>query len=321
MINTESRAPLFSIIIPTHNRAHLIERTLNSIFCQTLTDFEVLVIDDASTDDTQAVLVPYVGRIRILHNAHQQGEWQTRNNGLREARGRYAIFVDSDDLLFPWAVATYKEVIERFDSPALMIGNFRKFQDETELASVIPGSIVAQGWDDYLQSALAKFNPSMAFAMRMDIVRKCEGFIGQNHVAAGEQDLFLRAGTAKGFVYVKSPVVYAYRQHSAAQSRYSAVVYRGARLLLARERDGTYPGGPKRALERSVFLARVLKFSVERCLGQHGPRHACELYLRAVPYFRRTGYWPHNKRPFAFIRGLRRLLKQGPRGMVERTRA
>jgi hypothetical protein len=73
--------------------------------------------------------------------------------GLREARGRYAVFLDSDDMLFPWALAVYKEAIERFEEPALLMAGFQRFRDETELRAVSPAPLNAEVWDDYLQPA------------------------------------------------------------------------------------------------------------------------------------------------------------------------
>jgi hypothetical protein len=216
-------------------------------------------------------------------------------------------------MFFPWALATYKDAIERFDNPGLIIATFHKFQDESEFAGITAGSFNAEVWDDHLQSAAARYRLLMVFAIRMDLMRECGGFVEENDVAADGQDLFLRIGTAKGFVYISAPTVYAYRQHATAQSRYPEVICGGARVMLARERRDVYPGGEARCAERSIFLARMLKYSVERCIEQGGIRYGCELYLRGLPYFRRTDTWPYNVRPLAFIKGFPRRIKRGPK--------
>ncbi len=299
----------FSIIIPTYNRAHLIERALESVYRQTLADYEIVVVDDASTDDTQAVLAPHTSRLHIVRNPNRRGPGVARNVGLREARGRYAVFLDSDDLLLPWALATYKEVIERFDNPALVVANFRKFRDESELAHLSDRPLAAQAWDDYLQSASARYKILMAFTMRMDILCDGGGFSEQNICSEGH-DLLLRIGTAKGFVYMTEPAIYGYRQHSFSQSRDITPLYSGARLMLANERRGIYPGGRERRNERSILLGRMLKYSVERCVEHGGLWRGFELYLRGLPYYIRTGYWPRNKRPLAFMKYSLRQLRR-----------
>jgi hypothetical protein len=171
----------------------------------------------------------------------------------------------------------------------------------------------AEAWDDYLQPATAGYKILMAFAMRMDVLRESGGFAEQNICSEGH-DLFLRIGTAKGFVYIHAPTLYAYRQHSVSQSRHITPLYEGARLMLKSEKRGAYPGGMGRRLERSIFLSRMLKYSIERCLEQGAQRHALELYLTGLPYFRKSGYLPYNARPLAFIRKLRRC-RRGPKGL------
>jgi glycosyltransferase involved in cell wall biosynthesis len=300
-------AVYFSVVIPTYNRAHLIERAVRSVFQQTLADYEVIVVDDASTDNTQLLLKAYGDRIRLLQNSERRGPGAARNVGLREARGRYAVFLDSDDMLLPWALATYKEAIERFDYPTLIMANFRKFRDEAELAGITAEPLTAEAWEDYLQPATARYKILMSSAMRMDVLRETGGFAEQNICSEGH-DLFLRVGTARGFVYMTAPSIYAYRQHAASQSCDVAPIYAGARLMLQRERRGMYPGGERRRSERVIFLGRMLKYSVERCMDQGGVWRGMALYLRGLPYFRKSGIWPRGKQPLAFMRySLRQL--------------
>lgn len=94
--------PLVSVIIPTYNRADYIVEAIESVFGQTHTNTEVIVIDDGSTDTTRDVLKPYIDakRISYVHQAHS-GVSKARNLGLKAARGTYIKFLDSDDFLYP----------------------------------------------------------------------------------------------------------------------------------------------------------------------------------------------------------------------------
>lgn len=98
-----SDRPFFSVIVPTYNRAERIRRSLQSVFDQTFCDFEVIVVDDCSTDSTQDVLAPMVdrGEIRLLRHGVNSERGQARNTGMESARGRYVTFLDSDDLMYP----------------------------------------------------------------------------------------------------------------------------------------------------------------------------------------------------------------------------
>jgi glycosyltransferase involved in cell wall biosynthesis len=98
-----SRAPFFSVVIPTYNRGGLIVKTLDSVFSQTYQNYEVVVVDDGSTDDTGRVLEPYPGRGRIKYIRHERNyeRARARNTGMEAAAGDYVTFLDSDDLMYP----------------------------------------------------------------------------------------------------------------------------------------------------------------------------------------------------------------------------
>lgn len=93
--------PSFSVVIPTYNRARLITGTLDSVLAQDWEDFEIVLVDDGSTDDTeQVVRLHYAGNERVRYIRQVNSErGAARNRGLREARGQYVVFFDSDDLM------------------------------------------------------------------------------------------------------------------------------------------------------------------------------------------------------------------------------
>lgn len=99
-------APAVSVIIPTYNRAHLLPRALRSVLEQTFTDFEVLVVDDGSTDDTRSVMdACHDPRVRYLPQRENRGVGAARNHGLRGSRGGLIAFLDSDDEWLPEKLA------------------------------------------------------------------------------------------------------------------------------------------------------------------------------------------------------------------------
>lgn len=93
----------FSVIIPTYNRADLLDRCLDSLVRQTFGDFEVLVCDDGSTDDSRDVAERYKDRLelRYLWDENWGGPARPRNRGIAEARGEWICFLDSDDWWTP----------------------------------------------------------------------------------------------------------------------------------------------------------------------------------------------------------------------------
>ncbi|OKH28038.1 glycosyltransferase family 2 protein [Chroogloeocystis siderophila] len=108
------RNPLVSIIIPTYNRPHLLPRAVKSALEQTVEDFEVVVVDDASP---QPVSLPEHPRLRILRQVVNQGGAAARNAGIKAARGQWITFVDDDDEMLPHLVAVSLAAVEKTDLP------------------------------------------------------------------------------------------------------------------------------------------------------------------------------------------------------------
>ncbi len=89
---------MVSIIIPTYNRADLLERAIKSVLAQTFTNWELLIIDDGSTDNTKSIIEKYLSdkRIKYIYQENK-GPGAARNNGIRQAGGEFIAFLDSDD--------------------------------------------------------------------------------------------------------------------------------------------------------------------------------------------------------------------------------
>jgi glycosyltransferase involved in cell wall biosynthesis len=94
--------PFFSIIIPTYNRSKKLKQAIDSVLAQTFTDFEILVIDDGSTDDTPEIIAEYKDQ-RIIYqwDTNSGGPARPRNRGLKIAKGEWICFLDADDWWTP----------------------------------------------------------------------------------------------------------------------------------------------------------------------------------------------------------------------------
>jgi glycosyltransferase involved in cell wall biosynthesis len=106
-------SPFFSVIIPTYNRASLIPFTLNSVLEQTFFNFEIIIIDDGSTDHTQHAIIQYLSDQRVQYYKIKNSErGAARNYGVKQSRGQYVTFLDSDDIFLPWHLETAHKKIE-----------------------------------------------------------------------------------------------------------------------------------------------------------------------------------------------------------------
>lgn len=114
--------PRVSVIIPTHNRFDLLPHAIDSVLGQTFKDFELIVVDDGSTDETQDLLRSYEakGRLRGIRIEKRQGGNAARNAGLRLARGEFLAFLDDDDIWIPKKLESQLRVLERAPGVALV---------------------------------------------------------------------------------------------------------------------------------------------------------------------------------------------------------
>ena len=96
-------AGLVSIIMPSYNTASLIDESIQSVLSQSYNDWELIIVDDCSHDNTDQVVEPYLSdkRIKYLKNEKNSGAAVSRNRALREAKGKWIAFLDSDDLWMP----------------------------------------------------------------------------------------------------------------------------------------------------------------------------------------------------------------------------
>jgi glycosyltransferase involved in cell wall biosynthesis len=106
----------FRILIPVFNREKHLQQGIDSVLAQTFKNFEILAIDDGSTDGSADRLPSYGGKIKFLQQSNQGSE-VARNCAAALARGEYLAFLDSDDFFFPFALATFDAVTRRFEAP------------------------------------------------------------------------------------------------------------------------------------------------------------------------------------------------------------
>ena len=107
-------APFFSVVIPTYNRAERAAAAVRSVLAQTDPDFECFVVDDGSTDRTREALAPFADpRLKIVFNDKNRGQHACRNQAIRDARGQWIAFLDSDDVYLPARLAALRLFLSR----------------------------------------------------------------------------------------------------------------------------------------------------------------------------------------------------------------
>lgn len=130
--------PMISVIIPTYNRAHCINDAIESVLKQSFQDFEIIVIDDASTDNTEQVVSNLCSdKIKYIKQEINKGGGAARNRGIQESRGEYIAFLDSDDSWSPGYLENVKNEFDNKDETFGLAYCFMNIADEN-------GKIVSQ---------------------------------------------------------------------------------------------------------------------------------------------------------------------------------
>lgn len=132
---------MISVILPTYNRAGTIERAAHSVLDQTYQDLELIVVDDCSTDETEAI-VTGIGdvRCRYIRLPENRGACVARNTGIEQAKGELIAFQDSDDYWLPEKLTVQTDILRSMDADVCFCA-LRRHYETTDKTTVFPGRI------------------------------------------------------------------------------------------------------------------------------------------------------------------------------------
>ncbi|MDD6070238.1 MAG: glycosyltransferase [Clostridiales bacterium] len=130
MKNYENATPLVSVVIPVYNGEKYIKLTIESLLNQTLQDFEIICVDDASTDGSYDVISSIEdNRIKVFQNEENQGIAYTRNRAMSLAKGKYIAFMDHDDISPEYRLQCEVDYLNEHDEIDLVGGAMRKIDE------------------------------------------------------------------------------------------------------------------------------------------------------------------------------------------------
>jgi glycosyltransferase involved in cell wall biosynthesis len=152
----DSPTPLVSVIIPAYNCAPFIHDTLKSVYHQTYENWEIILIDDGSTDDTADALAPHMEKIRY-HFQENRGTAAARNSGLREARGELIAFLDNDDLWLPRKLEMQVRALNAWPQCGLVFTDGMRFDESGARAD----SLLSKDLDKWIHDHITS-DPNVA---------------------------------------------------------------------------------------------------------------------------------------------------------------
>jgi len=199
--------PTVSVIIPTYNHARFIAQAVESTLAQTYSDLEIIVVDDGSTDDTQAILASYgdcTRRVRVIHKENR-GVAAARNTGILAAQGDYLLFLDADDLIPANKLECKVPILNAQPNVGLV---YSAFQYIDEGGTQVLHEIRPQREGHLLKDLLLRrlFFPPGAAVVRRECLDQV-GIFDETCSAAADTDMWIRI--AQGgfpFGYVDQPL-------------------------------------------------------------------------------------------------------------------
>jgi glycosyltransferase involved in cell wall biosynthesis len=199
-----------SVIIAAYNAASTIAATLDSVIAQTFTNFEIICVDDGSTDRTRAILGEYSDRVRVVHQANS-GPAAARNHGARLSSGEYLAFLDADDL---WMPTMLERTVAALDAdPSLTLVYCNASVSDSEGVS-IGTALTGKGFDHApsLNELLTQLWPLMPSAalVRRDAYDRCGGYRDELRGASfrfEDVDFWIRMREVGPFKYLPEELI------------------------------------------------------------------------------------------------------------------
>ncbi|MBU2597252.1 MAG: glycosyltransferase, partial [Planctomycetes bacterium] len=243
--------PNISVCIPTYNREHFLKETLDSVFAQTYRDFEVVIVDDGSTDSTKQMFEKNGYNVRYYWQENT-GDANARNKLIELASGKYISFLDSDDLLYPDALEKMAEVMPQGSEDVVVYGPYVAIDKYGNILrrgkkKLFNGRITRHLFENILIHSCGSLFPKK-------VLVQAEGFDNSLPVCS-DYDLWLRLSLDYDFISIDKPV-FKRRRHSGNISR---ICFANSNIEFRVLENFYYNGGGRRVIPYKVAMARLSK--------------------------------------------------------------
>lgn len=227
----KQRSPVVSVVIPTYNRGDVLGRSIRSVLEQTYSDFEVLVVDDGSSDHTASVVRDFDdSRVNYLAHEENRGAAAARNTGIRAANGEFIAFQDSDDEWLPRKLEKQMAVFDRVPEEVGVV--YSAFYDIAEEETNRVPDTATESIDGDVHERLLEFN---FISTQVAVVRRgcfrTVGLFDEDLPRLIDWELWIRLSEQYRFEFIDEPLVKVYRQPDSISEDDSAGVLARDRIL------------------------------------------------------------------------------------------
>jgi glycosyltransferase involved in cell wall biosynthesis len=271
--------------MPVYNRAKYLRQAIDSVLTQSFTDFELIAVDDGSTDGSEEILASYGTRIKTLRQRNQGAE-AARNAAAAVAQGEYLVLLDSDDFFFPFTLSIYDQIARSFDAPPLILGREMYFYDGQPLPAepFQPRPVTVLKFKDYLSKTISLSNFNSKLAIKRSLFHEVGG--GRNSNAQtwlnDDMHLMLKVGTRGPMIVVQDVYTAAYRQHAENTIKNVKGIADSLIQFAHAERSGEYTSGSKVA-RRAIIGARSVNWAYRYCWRSGERKLAVQLVWKTAP--------------------------------------
>lgn len=260
-----SAQPTVSVIIPTFNGSQFISQTIDSVLVQDFNDFEIIVIDDESSDATPDIVSKYKSPVRLI-NQTNSGVCVARNRGIREARGSFIAFLDHDDYWFPNKLSSELAAFSVYPDAGVVFGKFHRWTLAMETGHYPCPSTLSElskpdgedpdftGWI-YHQMLLDSQVLTSAALARVDIFKKCGAF-DESLPFSEDWEFWLRVSRQFQFVKLRQTTTL-YRQHPTQGSRWIRPVDYATQLIEHAIKEYGLIGPDGKSVDRKALKKRM----------------------------------------------------------------
>ncbi|MEQ1472706.1 MAG: glycosyltransferase family 2 protein [Candidatus Acidiferrum sp.] len=297
----------FSIIITFHNQGAFIHDALESALSQRHANYEIIVVDDASTDGSVEILKQYADKITVERLVVNRGACGARNRGAALASGEYLVFLDGDDAFLPWALEVYQKIVEA-KKPAMVLALMSWFTGRLPAARMgdAPKEITVVDYSDYLRRDRTFGHSASSMVFTREAFANVGGWL-EGFFPAEDYDMALRLGVSGRTILILSPATILHRAHASNTINSVSSFVPALKHLLHREKLGYYPGGATRSFERRALIGQMVFHWTKRAARSGLYGNAIDLQARSSQMFlasisRKLGLLLFGKQPAEIIK-------------------
>ncbi|MCH8012521.1 MAG: glycosyltransferase [Candidatus Marinimicrobia bacterium] len=276
--------PFFSVVIPTYNCAKFLKRALTSVFSQTYQNFEVIVVDNSSTDNTENVIKSFAeNRMNVIEVNNNGIIAYSRNKGIKNAKGDWIAFLDSDDVWKPNKLEKVRDVIDH-NSEVILVCHDEWHVHKGKIKNRLK---YGPAGPDMYDRLIFKGNciSTSAVCLRKDIAIKSGGFSERKaFVTVEDYEYWIRL-TQEGKFYFINEVLGEWHTHGKNYSD-DAIIHAGALIAVMEHHLDrwlkTFPGSIKRVKQgRATVYTQAGRILQKRGLFPNAYRYAWNAILKS----------------------------------------